>query len=99
MTFKTYFCLLFSLGFISIPTSLAQTENLKQLLEKGKANYPFLKAKESELFSAAEKIDAAQTGYLPDLTIGHQYTYGTGNNVEGAFLPNGGTALSPSGGI
>lgn len=77
----------------------SQTTDLHQLLERGKENYPLLKAKQSEVRSSERNINAAQTEYLPNLTVGHQYTYSTSNNVEGAFFPNEGTALSPSGGI
>jgi outer membrane protein TolC len=77
----------------------SQTTDLHQLLEKGKENYPLLKAKQSEVKSSERNISSAQTEYLPNLTLGHQYTYSTSNNVEGAFFPNEGTALSPSGGI
>ncbi|MBK6527498.1 MAG: TolC family protein [Crocinitomicaceae bacterium] len=110
MTFKNYFCVAgyfyrrcvaFTLLFFfaAVNPLSAQTENLKQLLERGQKNYSLLKAKRAEVSSSTERIEAAQTEYLPDLIIGHQYTYATGNNVEGAFLPNGGSALSPSGGI
>lgn len=109
MAFKNYFCLtrsstikkrLLVVGILFTSATLnAQTENLNQLLERGEKSYPFLKSKEAELFSSAEQVDAAQNEYLPDLIIGHQYTYSTANNVEGSFLSNGGTTINPSGGI
>lgn len=77
----------------------AQQLNLLQLLETSKQTYPLLKSKMSEVRSADRRVSSARTEYLPNVTLAHQYTYSTGNNVEGAFFPNEGNAWSPSGGI
>jgi len=77
----------------------AQNTNLFQLLEKGKQKYPLLKAKEANVESSERNVRSARTAYIPDLSIGHQYTYATSNNVEGAFYPSGPLTISPSGGI
>ncbi|WP_439581131.1 TolC family protein [Dyadobacter bucti] len=72
---------------------------LQQILEDGKRNYPFLKAKQAEIHSAENRIKSVKTDYLPALVVQDQYTFSTNNNVTGAFWPNEGSALSPSGGI
>jgi outer membrane protein TolC len=110
MTFKNCFCsipscfgkstvLVFGMVCATVFTANAQPENLNQLLEKGKKNYSLLKAKTAEVSGSEEKIEVARAEYMPNLSVGHQYTYSTSNNVEGTFLSNGGTAISPSGGI
>lgn len=83
----------------SLRLAHAQSMNLMQVLELGKEKYPLLKAKQAEVSSSETRVRAAQTEYLPLFTVGHQLTYSTSNNVEGAFFPNEGTALSPSGGM
>jgi outer membrane protein TolC len=88
--------------FILIGTchhAAAQKVTLFQILEEGKQNYPFLKSKQAEIKSAENRMASAKTDYLPSLIVQHQYTFATGNNVNGAFLPNEGSALSPSGGM
>jgi len=82
-----------------VQNSQAQSLNLNQALEAGVTNYPFIKAKQAEVKSAAQKVKTARTEYLPALTGQHQYTYATNNSVTGSYFPNEGTALSPSGGI
>lgn len=77
----------------------AQKVSLQQILEEGKQNYPFLKSKQAEIKTAESRIKSAKTDYLPSFIIQDQYTFSTGNSVNGAFLPNEGSALSPSGGI
>lgn len=77
----------------------AQQVKLHEALEQGKGNFPFLKAKQAEIRSAESRIKSVKTDYLPAFIVQDQYTYGTSNSVAGAFLPNEGSALSPSGGI
>jgi len=77
----------------------AQKLTLFQILEEGKQNYPFLKSKQAEIKVAESRMNSVKTDYLPSFIVQHQYTFSTGNNVQGAFLPNEGSALSPSGGI
>ncbi|WP_138484873.1 TolC family protein [Dyadobacter bucti] len=85
--------------FIPAGAGLAQKVTLQQILEDGKRNYPFLKAKQAEIHSAENRIKSVKTDYLPALVVQDQYTFSTNNNVTGAFWPNEGSALSPSGGI
>lgn len=77
----------------------AQHIKLHEALEQGKGNFPFLKAKQAEIHSAESRIKSVKTDYLPAFIVQDQYTYATSNSVAGAFLPNEGSALSPSGGI
>ncbi|MFC5271216.1 TolC family protein [Adhaeribacter terreus] len=79
-------------------SATAQTVNLNQALETGKANYPGLKARQHNVRSAEKKVASARASYLPDLNLQHQYTYGTGNNVVGPYYSNNGTTINPSGG-
>jgi outer membrane protein TolC len=90
------------LGILSIPLiSIGQTEKMKlqDVLEEGKRNFPFLKSKQAEIRSAENRIKSVKTDYLPNFIVQDQYTFSTNNNVIGAFWPNEGSALSPSGGI
>lgn len=77
----------------------AQQIKLHEALEQGKGNFPFLKAKQAEIHAAESRIKSVKTDYLPAFIVQDQYTYATSNSVAGAFLPNEGSALSPSGGI
>ena len=77
----------------------AQQIKLHEALEQGKGNFPFLKAKQAEIRSAESRIKSVKTDYLPAFIVQDQYTYATSNSVTGAYLPNEGSALSPSGGI
>lgn len=77
----------------------AQKLKLHEALELGKGNFPFLKAKQAEIRSAESRVKSVKNDYLPAFIVQDQYTYGTSNSVAGAFLPNEGSALSPSGGI
>jgi outer membrane protein TolC len=88
------------LALVSINTfSFGQELDLMKVLEQSKHNYPLLNAKQAEVLSAERRVKSANTEYLPNLTLQHQYTYSTNNSLTGAFFPNEGTALSPSGGI
>lgn len=90
----------FLLLWICLPAIVsAQQVTLNDILEQGKQNFPFLKAKNAEISSAESKLKSVKTDYLPSFIVQDQYTFSTDNNVAGAFLPNEGTALSPSGGI
>lgn len=91
--------MLYSVVFLTVFLPASHAQDLFQLLETGKQNYPFLRAKQEDVQSAERRVRSAKTGYLPDLTAAHQYTYATSNNVEGALYPNGASTISPSGGI
>jgi outer membrane protein TolC len=79
--------------------TFAQQVKLQELLEESKQNFPFLKSKQAEMRGAENRIKSAKTGYLPTLVVQDQYTFATSNSVTGAFWPNEGSAISPSGGI
>jgi outer membrane protein TolC len=96
--FKKTWPALLMLALAYIPVH-AQQIRLHEALEQGKGNFPFLKAKLAEIRSAENRIKSVKTDYLPAFIVQDQYTYGTSNSVAGAFLPNEGSALSPSGGI
>lgn len=95
------FLYIFSLLWVLLLHSQVQAQSvtLTQILEKGIENYPFLKAKKAEVNSTQSKLASSKLDYLPSFVIGDQYTFGSGNNVNGAFFPNEGTVFSPSGGI
>jgi outer membrane protein TolC len=92
------FFLVLLTSFICV-NAFAQKVTLPQILEEGKQNYPFLKAKLAEISGAESRMKSVKTDYLPSFIIQDQYTFATNNSVNGAFLPNEGSALSPSGGI
>lgn len=96
---RNYLFLLFILCSVISFQSVAQKVTLQQILEEGKQNYPFLKAKQAEIKGAESRVKSVKTDYLPSFIVQDQYTFSTGNSVNGAFLPNEGSALSPSGGI
>jgi outer membrane protein TolC len=79
--------------------SYSQKVSLGEILDQSKQNYPLLKAKQAEINSAERRVKSAKTEFLPNLILQHQYTFSSNNNVVGAFFPNEGSALSPSGGI
>jgi outer membrane protein TolC len=91
----------FSLLFIAVICMPAYSQQIKlhEALEQGKGNFPFLRSKQAEIHSAENRVKSVKTDYLPAFIVQDQYTYGTSNSVAGAFLPNEGSALSPSGGI
>lgn len=97
--FKTAWLALLAIAAASFQPLMAQKLKLHEALEQGKGNFPFLKAKQAEVRSAESRISSVKTDYLPAFIVQDQYTYATGNSVAGAFLPNEGSALSPSGGI
>lgn len=97
---RNYLYLMAGLFFSGIHGQvIAQKVTLPQILEEGKQNYPFLKSKQAEIKSAEGRVKSAKVDYLPSFIVQDQYTFATGNSVNGAFLPNEGSALSPSGGI
>lgn len=101
VTFKKDLKFLFSILMVfSLPfNATAQQVTLSEILEAGSQNFPFLKSKQAEINSAKSKLASSKVDLLPALVIGDQYTFGSGNNVNGAFLPNEGSVFSPSGGI
>ena len=90
-----------TLLFVAFACMQANAQHIKlhEALEQGKGNFPFLRAKQAEIHAAESRIKSVKTDYLPAFIVQDQYTYGTSNSVAGAFLPNEGSALSPSGGI
>ncbi|ODS79157.1 MAG: hypothetical protein ABS46_16165 [Cytophagaceae bacterium SCN 52-12] len=76
----------------------AQVRSLQQVLEEADSNFPALKAYKADLEAAAYSVRSAKTAWLPSVSAQHQYTFSTGNNVDGSFFPNYGTAFAPSGG-
>ncbi len=72
---------------------------LNEAIEIAQSNYPAIKANEAVVRASDEEKDAVVNRYIPRVSLQHQYTYGTSNSVTGAFYPNAGTVLSPSGGI
>lgn len=91
--------ILFAIAAGTLQPLCAQKLKLHEVLEQGKGNFPFLRAKQAEIHSAEQRVKSVKTDYLPAFIVQDQYTYGTSNSVAGAFLPNEGSALSPSGGI
>lgn len=77
---------------------MGQSLDLAEALEMAKTNYPNIQAKRALSEAALQEVGAAKNMYMPKLMLQHQYTYSTGNSVEGGFFPNEGT-ISPSGGI
>jgi len=82
----------------SILPIYSQPIDLFQSLEVARQNYPSIRAKTAQLEANVSEYQAQKNAYIPRLTLHHQYTYSTGNSLEGGFYPTVGT-LSPSGGI
>nr|WP_295934562.1 TolC family protein [uncultured Dyadobacter sp.] len=99
MRFGNAWLILFAMAAGTTQPLFAQKLKLHEALEQGKGNFPFLRAKQAEIRSAEQRVKSVRTDYLPAFIVQDQYTYGTSNSVAGAFLPNEGSALSPSGGI
>lgn len=97
--FGNTWLILFAIAAGTTQPLFAQKLKLHEVLEQGKGNFPFLRAKKAEIRSAEQRVKSVKTDYLPAFIVQDQYTYGTSNSVAGAFLPNEGSALSPSGGI
>ncbi len=77
----------------------AQRMNLDTVLVTSREHYPLLKARAASVAAADRDVQASRGEYIPKLSVQHQYTYSTNNSVTGSFYPNGGTVISPSGGI
>jgi outer membrane protein TolC len=83
-----------------LPISAQQgwkTIHLQEALEKSTQNYPLIQARVSEKSSVALQKKAAQSEYLPQLQLQHQYSYGSSNNLHGSFSPNEVIGISTSG--
>lgn len=76
-----------------------QGMDLDTVLAVSRDRYPLLKARAASVAGAGRDVKASQSEYIPRLSVQHQYTYSTNNSVTGSFYPNGGTVISPSGGI
>nr|WKN39523.1 TolC family protein [Tunicatimonas sp. TK19036] len=76
----------------------AQQLDMAVVLQEATEKYPSIKAQQAAVESSGREKRAVSNAYLPRLSMQHQYTFSTSNNVEGAFYPNGIT-ISPSGGI
>jgi outer membrane protein TolC len=74
-------------------------QSLPAVLDQAVQYYPSLKARQAEVHSAEQDVKTGTSDYIPRLSVQHQYTYSTNNSVTGSFYPNGGTVISPSGGI
>lgn len=77
----------------------AQVRSLQQVLEEADGNFPALKAFKADQEAADYSVRSVKTARLPAVSLQHQYTFSTGNNVDGSFFPNYGTAFAPSGGV
>jgi len=101
MQLKRLTILLFSLLLVLAgqPRAWAQREDLHALLEQSVRQHPLLQARAAEVGSANQDVKIGASEYIPRLSVQHQYTYSTNNSVTGSFYPNGGTVISPSGGI
>lgn len=87
------------LGFLLVFSQTgAQVRSLQQVLDEADGNFPALKAYKADQEAAAYSVRSAKTARLPAVSVQHQYTFSTGNNVDGSFFPNYGTAFAPSGG-
>lgn len=83
-----------------VPAKLyGQRMDLETVLSQSRERYPSLKARQASVAGAGRDLKASQSEYIPRLSVQHQYTYSTNNSVTGSFYPNGGTVISPSGGI
>lgn len=88
----TLFFLLCSLSGFS------QTKlSLKDAVDKGIANYGFVKAKESYAKAAQETVKQAKRDYLPNLNLSAQQDYGTVNGQNGPLYGLGGLGVASSG--
>jgi outer membrane protein TolC len=87
------------LVFLAGANAMHAQQNLPAVLEQAVQYYPSLKARQAEVRSAEQDVRTTTSDYIPRLSVQHQYTYSTNNSVTGSFYPNGGTVISPSGGI
>jgi len=101
MNIRQYFIGLFAVLSVigSAGTLHAQRMDLDTVLAISREQYPLLKARAASVNAAGREVKASQSEYIPRLSVQHQYTYSTNNSVTGSFYPNGGTVISPSGGI
>ena len=84
------------LVLISTQASVS-AQNLIEMLDLSRQNYPSLKAKQAEINSSDKKIGANKTDYLPTLILQDQYTLSSNNNMTGSFYPNEGIGISTTG--
>lgn len=93
MHFKklTLLLLLYSIG------SFSQNLSLKEAVDKGVANYGFVKAKGSYAKAAQETVKQAKRDYLPNLNLSAQQDYGTVNGQNGPLYGLGGLGVASSG--
>lgn len=75
----------------------AQVQNLHQVLEQSKQNFPSIKAKQAEVNSATRKVSANKTDYLPTVLLNTQYSLSSNNNMTGSFYPNDAIGISTTG--
>ena len=93
MHFKklTLLLLLYSIG------SFSQNLSLKEAVDKGVANYGFVKAKGSYAKAAQETVKQTKRDYLPNLNLSAQQDYGTVNGQNGPLYGLGGLGVASSG--
>jgi outer membrane protein TolC len=83
--------LLYSIG------SFSQNLSLREAVDKGTANYGFVKAKGSYARAAQETVKQAKRDYLPNLNLSAQQDYGTVNGQNGPLYGLGGLGVASSG--
>lgn len=71
--------------------------SLKEAVDKGTANYGFVKAKSSYAKAAQETVKQAKRDYLPNLNLSAQQDYGTVNGQNGPLYGLGGLGVASSG--
>lgn len=78
-------------------SSFSQNLSLKEAVDKGVANYGFVKAKGSYAKAAQETVKQAKRDYLPNLNLSAQQDYGTVNGQNGPLYGLGGLGVASSG--
>jgi outer membrane protein TolC len=72
-----------TLGVLLLSISSLHAQTLKDLLERAKADYPLLKAKQFESTAREEQVRYAKSAAIPSLEAGYQINYATYNNITG----------------
>jgi outer membrane protein len=69
--------------YLTLCSSMASAQSLKELLAKAEQNYPLLKAKRFESAAKTEAVRYAKSAVTPSLDAGYQVNYATYNNITG----------------
>jgi outer membrane protein len=74
---------------LNTPTVFAQTKtySLNDVWQKVLQNYPSLKAKKDAIEGQKFRKDLVKEGFLPDITVQAQQSYGSNQNIPGSFFP------------